>query len=164
MDVRADRRTGPAWHRMAPAASRNAGRHCYFTRCRRRIGRRVRYFIAPEGKNFAPSQLSFTRYLTLVLALQLATDILTTSVAPTWNRIGKLAAIAAIETALNYFLSRKIMEEKVIDKPASCKTPPDKTRPTTDKIQRLCSQLGTIITLTAAPLPNLSRMRPECLP
>jgi uncharacterized membrane protein len=38
----------------------------------------------------------------------LAADILRTAVAPTWEDIGKLAAIAAIRTVLNYFLEREL--------------------------------------------------------
>jgi hypothetical protein len=33
-------------------------------------------------------------------------------VAPSFEEIGKLAAIAAIRTALNYFLSKEIAEER----------------------------------------------------
>ncbi len=32
--------------------------------------------------------------------------------APTWNEIGKLGAIAVIRTTLNYFLSREMQEER----------------------------------------------------
>lgn len=64
-----------------------------------------------QGGSFTPIRLDFARYLTLALELQLAADILSTSVAPTWERIGKLAAIAVIRTALNYFLSREMREE-----------------------------------------------------
>jgi hypothetical protein len=34
--------------------------------------------------------------------------VLATAVAPSWNDIGKLAAIAVIRTALNYFLEREL--------------------------------------------------------
>jgi uncharacterized membrane protein len=64
-----------------------------------------------RGESFAPVRMSFARYLTLALELQLAADILSTSVAPTWDRIGKLAAIAVIRTALNYFLNKELREE-----------------------------------------------------
>jgi uncharacterized membrane protein len=64
--------------------------------------------------SFTPVRLAFAKYLTLALELQLAADILSTSVAPTWDRIGKLAAIAVIRTVLNYFLSREIKEENVL--------------------------------------------------
>jgi hypothetical protein len=43
--------------------------------------------------------------------LQLAADILSTSVAATWDRIGKLAAIAVIRTALNHFHSMEVRSE-----------------------------------------------------
>jgi uncharacterized membrane protein len=38
----------------------------------------------------------------------LAADILKTAISPTWDDIGKLAAIAVLRTALNYFLEREI--------------------------------------------------------
>ncbi|MCK6210744.1 DUF1622 domain-containing protein [Georgenia sp. EYE_87] len=41
-----------------------------------------------------------------------ASDILTTAVAPTFEEIGKLAAVATIRTALNYFLARELKEER----------------------------------------------------
>ena len=53
-------------------------------------------------------------YLALALELQLACDILSTAVAPTWERIGKLAAIAVIRTALNFFLSREMREAQAV--------------------------------------------------
>jgi uncharacterized membrane protein len=72
----------------------------------------IRYALSRANDNFIPIRLAFGRYLTLALELQLAADILSTSVAPSWERIGKLAAIAVIRTALNYFLSREIREER----------------------------------------------------
>lgn len=53
-------------------------------------------------------RVKFGSYLTLALELLLAADILQTAVTPTWDDIGKLAAIAAIRTVLNYFLERDI--------------------------------------------------------
>lgn len=78
----------------------------------------VRHALAQRGASFSPIRLAFARYLTLALELQLAADILSTSVAPTWDRIGKLAAIAVIRTALNYFLSKEIQVERGGDVPA----------------------------------------------
>jgi uncharacterized membrane protein len=40
--------------------------------------------------------------------LLLATDILATAIVPTWDVIGKLATIASLRTAFNYFLERKL--------------------------------------------------------
>ena len=78
----------------------------------------VRYVLAGGRGRFVPIRLAFARYLTLALELQLAADILSTSVAPTWDRIGKLAAIAVIRTALNYFLSRELKDETASAEPA----------------------------------------------
>lgn len=53
-------------------------------------------------------RLSFGRSLVLALEFLLAADILQTAVAPTWDDIGKLAAIATIRTILNYFLEKEL--------------------------------------------------------
>ena len=52
------------------------------------------------------------RFLALGLDFQLASDILRTAVAPSFEEIGKLAAIAAIRTLLNYFLSQEMKSEQ----------------------------------------------------
>jgi uncharacterized membrane protein len=57
-------------------------------------------------------RLGLGRYLALGLEFQLASDVLRTAVAPTLREIGELAAVAAIRTALNYFLSKEIKEEQ----------------------------------------------------
>ena len=46
------------------------------------------------------------------MEFQLGADILSTAIAPSWEQIGKLGAIAVIRTALNYFLSREMREER----------------------------------------------------
>lgn len=66
---------------------------------------------AEHGASFGKARVTFARYLTFALELQLAADILSTSVSPTWDQIGKLAAIAVIRTALNYFLRQEMREE-----------------------------------------------------
>ena len=43
---------------------------------------------------------------------KLAAGVLGTAVSPTWAQIGRLAAIAVIRTALNYFLAKEIKEEE----------------------------------------------------
>src|SRR3712207_4592227 len=60
-------------------------------------------------------RVKFGSSLTLALELLLAADILRTAVAPTWDEIGKLAAIAAIRTILNYFLEKELgqIEQRV---------------------------------------------------
>lgn len=57
-------------------------------------------------------RLKFSRYLSLALEFQLAADILSTAIAPTFDELGKLAITAVIRTALNYFLAREMREEQ----------------------------------------------------
>ena len=65
-----------------------------------------------RGQSFVNVRLDLGRYLTLGLEFQLASDLLRTAVAPSFREIGQLAAVAAIRTALNYFLAREIREER----------------------------------------------------
>lgn len=60
--------------------------------------------------DFTSLRLGLARYLALALELQLGADILSTAVAPSWDQIGKLGAIAAIRTGLNFFLMRELRE------------------------------------------------------
>ena len=69
----------------------------------------VRRGAPPEAKNAV--RLSFARWLALGLEFELAADILRTAITPTWNDIEQLAAIAALRTALNYFLAKEIEKE-----------------------------------------------------
>ncbi len=71
-----------------------------------------RSLMSAEIKNYNRIRLVLSRYLALALEFQLGADIISTAVAPTWDQIGKLAAIAFIRTALNYFLSREMQEEQ----------------------------------------------------
>ena len=73
----------------------------------------VRAGLAGHSPNFSAMRLSFARFLALALEFQLGADILSTAVAPTWDAIGKLGAIAVIRTALNYFLTREMKDESV---------------------------------------------------
>jgi len=52
--------------------------------------------------------VQFGVWLLLGLQFSLAADIVRSVIAPTWNDIGQLAAIAAIRTFLNYFLEKDI--------------------------------------------------------
>jgi len=54
--------------------------------------------------------LEYMHWLAAGLTFQLAGDIVHTAVAPTWNDIGQLAAIAAVRTFLTYFLERDIKQ------------------------------------------------------
>jgi len=70
----------------------------------------VQAHVRRQTANFTPIRLAFSRYLSLALEFQLASDILITTLKPSWQDLGRLAAIAAIRTALNYFLSGEIRE------------------------------------------------------
>jgi uncharacterized membrane protein len=52
--------------------------------------------------------LGLGRWLLLALEFTLAADVVRTAIAPSWQEIGQLAAIALIRTFLNYFLERDI--------------------------------------------------------
>lgn len=61
---------------------------------------------------FSAVRLSLARFLVLGLEFQLAADVLRTAISPSFEEIGKLAAIATIRTVLNYFLNREIAQEQ----------------------------------------------------
>jgi uncharacterized membrane protein len=87
------------------------------------------YFIGifRPGDDIFPKneiRLSLGRTLALALEFLLGADILKTAVAPTWNDIGQLAAIAVLRTGLNYFLEREL---KQADK--AKEMPPEFPRP-----------------------------------
>jgi uncharacterized membrane protein len=65
--------------------------------------------------------LDYAGWIVLALEFTLAADLVRTAVAPTWDDIGKLAAIAAVRTALNYFLWRDLEE---IEAPAPATAAP----------------------------------------
>ncbi len=65
-----------------------------------------------SAEAFVPVRLGLGRFLELGLEFQLASDVLRTAIAPSFREIGQLAAVAAIRTALNYFLGREIKEER----------------------------------------------------
>ena len=69
--------------------------------------------VSRAPREFVRVRLRLGRYLALGLEFQLASDILSTAVAPTFEEIGKLAAIAAIRTVLNYFLGKEIEKERL---------------------------------------------------
>lgn len=93
---------------------------CNIRRCRALFGigmmlagwRFVRGSFPPMARDFTDVRLTLARFLAIALEFQLGADILSTAVAPSWEAIGKLAAIAVIRTALNYFLSRDMQEER----------------------------------------------------
>ena len=75
----------------------------------------LRLAFRREGLDpFARMRLDLGRFLVLGLEFQLAADILHTAVAADFTSLAQLAAIAAIRTALNFFLGREIKEEREV--------------------------------------------------
>ena len=72
----------------------------------------VRGSFPPIAEDFTEVRLTLARFLAIALEFELGADILSTAVAPSWDAIGKLAAIAVIRTALNYFLGRDMQGER----------------------------------------------------
>lgn len=69
--------------------------------------------LGQAGRRFEPLGrtgvfMGLGRWLVLGLEFALAADIVRTAIAPTWNDIGQLAAIAGVRTFLNYFLTRDL--------------------------------------------------------
>ena len=76
------------------------------------LGLLLKSLRSERETDFTTVRLALARHLTLALEFQLAADILSTAIAPTWEQIGKLAAIAVIRTALNYFLMLEMRGER----------------------------------------------------
>ena len=72
----------------------------------------IRPMLAHERTSVTASRYELSRYLALALEFQLSADIIGTAIAPSWTAIGKVAAIGAIRTALNYFLTREVRDER----------------------------------------------------
>ncbi|HEX2606929.1 MAG TPA: DUF1622 domain-containing protein [Flavisolibacter sp.] len=53
-------------------------------------------------------RVQFGSSVAVALELLLGADVLATAVAPSWDDIGKLAAIAVLRTALNFFLEKEL--------------------------------------------------------
>ncbi len=68
-----------------------------------------------KTKNGLPAmqaRITFGSAVAVSLELLLGADVLATAVAPSWDDIGKLAAIAVLRTALNYFLEKELKHSK----------------------------------------------------
>lgn len=58
------------------------------------------------------ARVNFGSAVAVSLELLLGADVLATAVAPSWDDIGKLAAIATLRTALNFFLEKELKHSK----------------------------------------------------
>lgn len=86
--------------------------------------------VRRDINQFSSVRLSLARFLVLGLEFQLAADVLRTAISPSFEEIGKLAAIAAIRTALNYFLAKEIAQEQAaVERERAAAAPPDPTPP-----------------------------------
>ncbi|MEO1401866.1 MAG: DUF1622 domain-containing protein [Cyanobacteria bacterium J06635_1] len=61
-------------------------------------------------------RLRFGVWLAVALEFQLGADIVATTVAPSFEALGKLGAIAAIRTFLNHFLNQELAEEVAVQR------------------------------------------------
>lgn len=77
------------------------------------ISRFAHTFALQQPESYVEVRLTLARYLALAIEFELGADILSTAIAPSWDQIGKLGAIAVIRTGLNYFLMREMKEERV---------------------------------------------------
>ena len=89
----------------------------------------ARALVPPQVETYNSIRLTLARYLAVALEFQLGADILSTAIAPTWDEIGKLGAIAVIRTGLNYFLTREMAEERESAAALTPEREPGPTRP-----------------------------------
>lgn len=75
------------------------------------FGELVAAHLHRQVSTYRTIRLRFSRYLSLALEFQLAADILSTAIAPTYHELAILGITAVIRTGLNYFLSREMREE-----------------------------------------------------
>lgn len=70
----------------------------------------VNYFTLLKSSKISKEEIrvQFGSSVAVSLELLLGADVLATAVAPSWDDIGKLAAIAILRTALNYFLDKEL--------------------------------------------------------
>nr|WP_255696873.1 DUF1622 domain-containing protein [Sandaracinobacteroides sayramensis] len=64
----------------------------------------------PEAAAIRRIWLDYARWLIAALTLQLGADILESAIAPGWEAIAQLGAVAAIRTFLNYFLEKDVKD------------------------------------------------------
>ena len=70
------------------------------------------FLKAKNGFSAMQARVTFGSAVSVSLELLLGADVLATAVAPSWDDIGKLAAIAILRTALNFFLEKELKHSK----------------------------------------------------
>ncbi len=68
-----------------------------------------------SSSSLANIRLNFGRWLSLALEFQLGSDIVNTTVAPSFEALAKLGVIALIRTFLNFFLTKELAAEIAVD-------------------------------------------------
>lgn len=71
------------------------------------------YLSAKNGLSAMEARMLFGSAVAVSLELLLGADVLATAVAPSWDDIGKLAAIAVLRTGLNFFLEKELKHRKL---------------------------------------------------
>ena len=73
----------------------------------------IRHFRFQDSR-FVTLRLRFGSWLALALEFQLGADIISTTIAPSFDALGKLGAIALIRTFLNFYLNKELEAEAKI--------------------------------------------------
>lgn len=76
--------------------------------CLRAIYQYFARFIGQHRRTMTQLRLSLGQSLVLGLEFQVASDILTTALNPTWEELGLLAATIALRTVLDFFLEHEL--------------------------------------------------------
>jgi uncharacterized membrane protein len=72
----------------------------------------VRTLLTKQKFQYIRFRLSLGKFLVVALEFQLAADIIGTAIAPSWEEIALVAAVALVRTFLNYFLNLEIKNEE----------------------------------------------------
>jgi len=65
---------------------------------------------ATTSHHFHVGYIQYARWLVGGLTFQLAADVIETAFSPSWDEIGRLAAISVIRTFVNFFLERDLAQ------------------------------------------------------
>lgn len=71
------------------------------------------YLSAKNDLSAIEARMLFGSAVAVSLELLLGADVLATAVAPSWDDIGKLSAIAVLRTGLNFFLEKELKHRKL---------------------------------------------------
>ena len=76
----------------------------------RTLARYLRYFFQSHDMfSIASLRIQLGQNLVMGLEFQVAADILKTAMAPSWEDLGRLVALIAIRTVLNFILEREMI-------------------------------------------------------